>query len=107
MVPLPSSSPRVPTTLMVTPDDQTILSVIRLLLDRCGLSQTEIGRRTGTSQEAISFYRRGRVKRPSIQWLARLAAVCGASLYIEFPQQPLGAFENPPLPKWGYRRDQP
>lgn len=104
MVPLPSASPLAPTVLVVAPDDQAILSLIRLLLDKSGLTQAEVGRRTGTSQEAISFYRKGRVKRPSIQWLARLASVCGARLYIEFPSRPLGDFETP-LPKWGYRSE--
>ncbi len=65
------------------------MSLIEEILDRAGLPQSEICRRLGIKTQSLNQYRTLRRKRPSIQWLCRLADACGARLIIEFPARPL------------------
>jgi predicted XRE-type DNA-binding protein len=92
IVPLPSSATPThnrPSLAAVIADDRAIMSLIEQLLDRSGLPQTEIARRLGIRKQSLNQYRHLRRKRPSIQWIARLADACGARLFVEFPARPL------------------
>lgn len=89
-VPLPSLySPAKPTTSVVLPDDRVVNSLIEQLLNRAGLPEAELARRLGIKRQSLNQYKISRRRRPSVQWLARLAEACGARLLIEFPAKPL------------------
>lgn len=89
VVPLPSTlhAPRPTThqTAVVIPDDRALMGLIEMLLERAGVPQAEIARRLGIRHQSLNQYRWLRRKRPSIQWLVKLANACGARIIIEFP----------------------
>jgi hypothetical protein len=92
LTPLPStSSPPIQRSRLavIVTDDKAIQSLIELVLDRSGLTQSEIARRLGIKLQSLNEYYRGRRRRPSVQWLARLIDVCGAKIYVEFPSRPM------------------
>lgn len=89
LVPSTSTALPAPTTAVVISDDAAIAGLINMLLKRAGLTNAEAARRMGNSSQALSQYRRMRRTRPSIQWFARLAEICGARFYLEFPSRPL------------------
>lgn len=70
---------------VVPTDDRSIMALIELILDRAGVSQAEVARRLGIRHQSLNQYRWLRRKRPSIQWISRLAQACGARIVIEFP----------------------
>lgn len=55
---------------------------LRTARERAGLTQTEMARRTGTSQATLSAYESGR-KQPSVATLDRLLAAAGARLTVQ------------------------
>lgn len=59
--------------------------VIQMILERAGLSQSEVARRLGIRQQSISQYQTARRANPSLIWVARLAEICGARLIVEWP----------------------
>lgn len=61
---------------------------LRAARRRAGLSQAELGRRTGTSQATISAYENGR-KEPSTSTLSRLLASSGARLVVASDAAPI------------------
>lgn len=89
-IPLPSTSetPRSNTSIILT-DEQAIVALIDQLIHRSGLSYSEVARRLGVLPNAINQYRHFRRKRPSLWWMNRLAAVCGARIVVEWPQRPV------------------
>lgn len=91
IVPVPSSaSPIRPTSrAVVVPDPVSVIRLIEEVIDRSGLSRTEISDRLGVRKQSFNQYTYLRKKRPSVQWLARLVDVCGGKLIIEFPPSPL------------------
>ena len=71
---------------MVASDDATA-KLIGHLLNRAGLSIGEASKQMGVTPNAIRQYVKGRRNKPSVAWMVRLAALCGATIYIEFPDQ--------------------
>lgn len=70
-------------------DDTAIAKLIDSLLTRAGLSQAEVCRRLGITPSSFNQYRLGRRVRPSLWWVVRLAEVCGAKVWVEYPHKPL------------------
>ena len=88
---LPSSHQSTSSNLSpVLLDDRAIIALIDQMLARAGLSQAECCRRLGISPSSFNQYRLGRRSRPSLWWMVRLAEVCNARLFIEYPSKPLG-----------------
>lgn len=91
-MPLPSSSPAsaLPASVMIiVEDDRAIQRLIETLLDRSGLTQSELARRLGITFQSLNQYKYLRRKRPSVQWFTRLAHACGARVVLEFPSRPI------------------
>lgn len=94
-VPIPSTSPLpsaiAPTSpaAVVIPDDRYINGLIDALIERSGEPQSVLAQRMGIKKQSLNQYKTQRRGRPSVQWLARLAAICGARLVLEFPTRPL------------------
>jgi len=63
---------------MTTKTNGDLAANVRLLRKQKGLTQVELAQRIGCSQAVITAYEKGR-KKPSIDTLARLAEVLGAS----------------------------
>ena len=87
--PIPSSFRERPRKLhdikpLVASDDATA-KLIAQLLNKAGLSIGEAARQMGVTPNAIRQYVKGRRNKPSVAWLVRLAELCGATVYIEFP----------------------
>lgn len=61
---------------------------LREARQRAGLSQSELARRTHTSQATISAYESG-AKRPSIATLSRLLAATGSRIEVRGPANPV------------------
>ena len=70
-------------------DNRAIVALIDQLLARAGLSQAEACRRLGITPSSFNQYRLGRRCKPSMWWIVRLAEVCGAKVFVEFPSKPL------------------
>ena len=79
LTPAPKQAP-----LVVLHDEDQVVAVIDILLERAGLTPAEASRRMGIRAQSLNQYRNLRRRRPSIGWLARLAAICGARLTIEW-----------------------
>ena len=93
-VPIPSShvpASHSPTRIVVGDNDVSVKASIKALVARAGLSQAEISRRMGVTIQSIHQYLGPSDKRvrPSIQWVARLAEVCGGRVVLELPSAPL------------------
>ena len=89
--PLPSQHTHTPTSdnlSVVLLDDRAIGAVVDQIMARAGLSQAEVCRRLGIHPTSFNQYRLGRRVRPSLWWVVRLAEVCGARVYVEYPSQP-------------------
>jgi uncharacterized protein len=56
--------------------------IIRRVRAAAGLTQTELARRVGTRQSAISAYERGK-REPSVSTLERIVAAAGSSLILD------------------------
>lgn len=82
-----SEKATLPTRFPLLDDDQTVMTAISVLLERSGLSQSDVARALGVTAQALNQYACGRRRRPSVTWLARLAAACGAHVILEFPQR--------------------
>jgi len=72
-----------PAKATVINDGRSIAYLVDLLIARSGVSQKEVARRLGVAPQSLNQYRMKRRARPSAQWLARLAEVCGARLVVE------------------------
>ncbi len=57
-------------------------TTLRTARSRAGLSQTELARRAGTSQAAVSQYESG-AKQPSFETLSRLLLAAGARVTLD------------------------
>jgi transcriptional regulator with XRE-family HTH domain len=64
--------------------EQVAADIIGQLRRESGLSQAEIGRRSGIHTSVLSAYEHGR-RQPSVAALARIAAACGQELRVEPP----------------------
>jgi len=88
--PLPSSfsSSRGPRpAAVIQSDPRGIPRLIEVILSRAGMPAAEVARRLGIQPQALNQYRTGRRINPSVLWLARLAAVCGGRVVVEFPER--------------------
>lgn len=85
---LPSSSTGADLTILLA-DDRAVSALIEKLLDRANLSEKELAERLGVRPQTVHQYRMSLRKRPSIQWLVKLASACGAKIVIEFPPKPI------------------
>ena len=63
-------------------------SLVAELRERTGMTQTELARRAGMAQSAISDYERGR-KEPSLSTLHRLASAAGVQLDLNYRPRPV------------------
>jgi transcriptional regulator with XRE-family HTH domain len=63
-----------------------ITRLLETIISRSGMNLAEVARKMGVTPNSIRQYTRGRRNRPSLQWMVRLAEVCGAKLSIEFPR---------------------
>ena len=85
MIPILPSNPD-PTTrqAIVVADDRAVVYLIDLLIQKSGLSQSEVARRLGIKLQSLNQYRRR--QRPGLIWVAKLAEACGGRVIIEFPK---------------------
>lgn len=70
-------------------DERSMIKLIEEIVDRAGVSRAELADRLGVKYQTFSQYTYLKRKRPSVQWLARLLAVTGGRLIVEFPPTPL------------------
>ena len=90
--PIPSAAASQPPTASVQPvvnDDRAIAKLITELLNRANLRDRDVFEQLGIKQQSFSQYKSGRRRNPSVKWLARLVALCGGRLVIEFPPHQL------------------
>jgi hypothetical protein len=89
-VPMPSGAPSYLTSNRSSPltpvvcDERAIGRLLELLLSRSGLTVGEAARRMGVTSNTIRQYIAGRRSRPSLIWFVRLAAICDASVSLEW-----------------------
>ena len=87
---IPSAAAQQPPTASlaaVINDDRAIAKLVSELLNRANLRERDVWEKLGIKQQSFSQYRSGRRRNPSVKWLARLVALCGGRLLIEFPTQ--------------------
>jgi hypothetical protein len=71
-------------------DSKAIAAVIDALLKRAGISKAEAARRLGQRTQTLQQYsalKRGGGRGVSLKWFLRLAAVCGATVKLHFPER--------------------
>ena len=73
---------------VILPDDKSLHILVDMLIERSGLSMSEVARRLGIDRHSLSQYKYGR-RRGTVGWLTRLAGVCGARVILEFPTRSL------------------
>ena len=90
-IPFPNSATASPSSsyVAILADDRAVMHLVGQLIERAGVTQAEIARRLGVEPQSVNQVYRQRRKRPTIQWLAKLAAACGAKILVEFPLSPL------------------
>ena len=94
-VPLPSrqTQPEIHRTSEVTSaifsEGPERTALFRKMLERSGLNVIQASERMGIDYHSLSQYLNNRRVRPSMWWFLRLAKVCGATLYLEFPKEPV------------------
>lgn len=92
-LPPPSGKHAFPTSsvdlVVLLSDDRSISALIDRLLDRANLTESALAERLGITRQTLHQYRMSRRKRPSVQWLVKLAAACGAKIVVELPSYPL------------------
>lgn len=72
------------------------MRLVQVFVERAGVSQAELARRMGIKPQSFSQYLGRRRVRPSLQWMARLALVCGGRLWVEFPNGAINPFQVEP-----------
>lgn len=71
---------------VVVPDDSSVKHLMRLLLNRSGLSQAELARRLGVTPQCVGQYMSGRgAVRPSLSWFCNVVQTAGGRLLLELP----------------------
>ena len=92
-IPMPSSTATLPiapaTRMMVISDDLAVNALIEAMLERAGLTIKEVATRMGVVPQTVSQYKYFKKRKPSVQWLGKLAVACGGKLFIEFPAKRL------------------
>lgn len=78
-----------PSVVTILDDPNSLPQLVALILERAGLTTREAAQRIGVQPETLRQYLSGRRKRPSVEWLARLAAVCGGRLVVQLASVPL------------------
>ncbi|MBF0433080.1 MAG: helix-turn-helix transcriptional regulator [Fibrobacteria bacterium] len=58
--------------------------MVRSIRKKVGLTQVELAKKMGVSQQVVSKLEHGEVDNPTINTLQRIAAVTGAKLKVEF-----------------------
>lgn len=81
----PASRP----TRAVVADPALLGQLMNLILDRSGLSESEIARRLGTARQSVQQYRYLKRTNPSLRWFLRYVQVCGGRLVLELPEETL------------------
>ena len=87
--PMPSSfargaiQPRGPRVVQITEDHASLSRIVELLVDSSGLAIAEVARRMGVQPQTVHQYIAGNRTNPSMRQVARIAAVCGAKVYVE------------------------
>ena len=66
-------------------DQRSIVALIREIIDRSGYTVPQVAEKLGIKPESIYQYYYGYRFNPGVNWLARLAAICGAKLQVELP----------------------
>lgn len=79
-----------PTSLSTYVTEGPISALLLTLLTRANLTIKDAAQLMGVSHQSVSQYLNDRRLNPSIRWLNRFAAVCGATIYIQFPPSPNG-----------------
>ncbi len=100
IVPSASGSRSVPKRQrQITPNKADIRIAIDEMLNRAGLTRRDIAARLGCSAAAISNHANGNTtsapgngktyryeRKPSIEWFARVAAICGCQLIVRYSE---------------------
>lgn len=68
-------------------DGRVISRLLETLLHRAGLTPAAAARALGVRPQAVQQYLGGRRTKPSLLWFVKLAEVCGARVYVEFPKR--------------------
>lgn len=93
---MPSKTPTMnrPYRAVIIPDPVAVQNLIELLIIRSGANNSEVARMMGVKVQSLNQYRSLKRRRPSIQWLCRLAHACGARIVIEWGDGTLGEREG-------------
>ena len=70
----------------VVADSAAIGRLLETILDRGGLTISEMARRMDVTPQCIRQYIHGRRRNPSLKWFIKLAELAGARVTIEFPK---------------------
>lgn len=91
---IPSTASLTPSArhIQIVADPRAISALVDHLIHRSGLSQREIALRLGITYQAIQSRRKA--KKPSLEWIAKLAETIGARVVIELPQR--GSLQSSP-----------
>lgn len=67
-------------------DEKSLAKMFQTVVERSGLTKTEICKRLDIRENGFRDYFTGKRKRPSLWWFIRLCDVCGAEITVHFPR---------------------
>ena len=84
--PLPPPADAIVPTETLLVDEKAVTKLVQSMIHRSGMSINQIAAAMGTTRQSLNQYRFARRRRPSLQWISRLAKATGATIQVVFPQ---------------------
>ena len=66
-------------------DQRSLTTLIREIIDESGYTVAEVAQKLGVKSSSVRQYYMGYRSNPGVNWMIRLAAICGAKLQVELP----------------------
>lgn len=66
-------------------DEKALIALVREIIDRSGMTVPQVAGKLGINPHSLWQYYYGYRRNPSLQWMIRLAGICGGKVLVELP----------------------